>query len=133
MDHAAQANSSTAFQIAALRLAKSKGVRPEQLTPSDLLSINIGIRSTRELLSDGINAAKSLISTSLGRTVPLEVYEARKTSCRTCPYVLVLADNDSINCSICGCGGRLMDAALQDPSQSCRLPVGKKRWEEYLP
>jgi len=120
------------FQLAAYHYAKKKGVDPSSLTDVDYLKIGMSIRSPGRLVKDGVKALASRISVTV-RRVPLPIFSERRERCQknTCGHMIVSADNNIV-CGKCGCSGEWMLAALNDPSESCRLPAGDKLWDVYI-
>lgn len=123
--------SGMAFQIELARAAKRKGKQPNQLTNAEILAVSLSVRKPAQILADGIKAGVSLTKTTLGFRVPLPVLQGRTSSCKTCEHHEISA-NGSIVCMWCGCCGVLMNAALKDPAESCRLPAARRRWGPYL-
>lgn len=122
------------LQLALLAEAKRLGKKPEDLTSAEVTAVAVAMRTLKEVIWDGAKAVESLAATSTGfRKVPLTIYHERKgeKGCGGCK-LMGTTPKGQIYCKQCGCAGVLMESALNDPNQSCRLPAGQKRWEKYV-
>lgn len=124
----------TKYSLLLAKELKKRGLRASDLKPAELASIAARAMGPAKAVRGGFDAAVSVARTKvLGIRVPLEVIEARREGCRSnvCGFYSE-GRNGSIICRKCGCFGRLMQAAIEDPNQSCRLPPGEKVWDKYV-
>lgn len=123
------------IQMALLREAKRLGKKPDELTSAEVTAVVIKNKPVMETVAAGVEAIESFVATKLNpaRRVPLPIYEARKgpEGCGGCPKSGTTKDG-RILCRVCGCSGALMESALWDVNQACRLPKGQRRWEKYV-
>jgi len=121
------------FQLELYKYAQSRNKRVTELTAMEITVFSAKLRSPSQLIQDGYKAASSVIVTSLKmRNVPLTVYIERKQACKSnaCKKCLVLKD-ESIVCLVCGCAGTMMEAALHDSREACRLPAHLRLWDQH--
>lgn len=121
------------YSLELYKLLKRRGLRASDLKPAELAMLAVKAAGPVKTVEAGVKVAASLVRTKVfGVKVPLEIYEERKAGCKSnrCGF-FALGANDGIICKKCGCSGKLMDSALNDPYESCRMPVGQKIWDKY--
>ena len=123
------------FAIELYKVLKKRGLRASDLTPAQLAAIAVKAAGPKKAVQAGLQVAVSAVRTKvLNIRVPLEVNESRRAGCKSnvCGFYEA-GPRESIICKKCGCSAKMMDIAIEDPRQSCRLPKGKKVWEAYVP